>query len=188
MKCMKIMKFLITVFLGLSFSIMASTAAFAIDQFALPWMSHPDQTDEENILFRSTDYPNGIFVIEGYYRACGLCNWNATYINALAAEYRNEPRVHVLDVGLDGTRRLYDQWIEETEPNHPVLKDVKRVVVNQLGFAAYPSTAIVDCHGNIRLKHQGYWGDNSPAPQEFRKIINEMLQEDCAASDVSFDE
>ena len=170
-------------FLTALFFAFFSASALAVTPFALPWMNHPEQTDQENVIFRSADHPNGIFVIEGYFRSCGLCNWNAVYINALATDYRNEPRVQVMDVGLDGPKRLYDAWIEETSPNHPVLKDVNRVLIGQLDFAAYPSTAIVDCRGNIRLKHQGYWGDNSTAPQEFRAKISEMLKETCIASD-----
>lgn len=149
----------------------------SVGDAVVPWGLQDMNHKPEPALYRSSDHPNGIFVLEGYFRSCGLCNWNAANVNALASEYSSQNRVQVLDVGLDGPDRTYQLWIEETEANHPVIRDAERFLINQLGFEAYPSVAIVDCHMKIRYKHQGFW--EAPTQKEVRDVVEVLLKESC---------
>lgn len=149
--------------------------AFGITPFSLPWMNHQDGP---STLYKSSDHPSGIFVIETFYRACGYCNMNEINHINLAKEYLDTPRVQFLDLGKDTNQRDYEIWISNHHPNHPVLKDATRIVIKELGAGMYPSTFIVDCRGNVRYEHEGTW-DSTAIIEEIRNNIDKLLEETC---------
>lgn len=147
--------------------------SFGVSPFELPWMNH----QEDGAIYRSNDYPTGIFVVEAYFRNCPYCHQNAPKVNALASEFASEPRVQVLDVGIDRNDSDYDAWIAEHQPNHPVLKDEDRVLISQLGTTGYPSTYVMDCKGRVVAKTVGLW--NVDMKNRITTAVNQLLGEPC---------
>ena len=141
--------------------------------FNLPWMNHA-QKDQ---VYSSTENPAGIFVVEAYFLNCPYCNDNAPDVDDLSKKYANEPRVHVLDVGVDRSDSQYAEWIKRHQPNHPVLKDAARALIGKLGTSGYPSTYVIDCRGNIKAQTSGAW-DNA-AKRKIQDAIDELLKQEC---------
>ncbi len=130
-----------------------SANALAVSAFELPWMNHEHGVGT----FKSKDHPNAVFVVEAYFLGCHYCNENAQNVNDLASKYANDPRVKVLDVGIDRSDSQYKEWISRHRPNHPVLKDANRKLVGQLGTSGYPSTYVIDAKGKVLTKTSGSW-------------------------------
>lgn len=141
--------------------------------FNLPWMN----SAKAGTTFSSVDHPAGIFVVEAYFLNCPYCNTNAPNVDELVDKYANEPRVHVLDVGVDRSDSDYQSWISKHRPNHPVLKDSTRKLIGKLGTAGYPSTYVIDCRGNVVKETSGEW--NSSTRQEIQSAIDALLKQEC---------
>ncbi len=152
----------------LFFVLCAEVWALRVRPFSLPWMN-----GEGAPTYNSSQYPSGIFVVEAYFIK------NAPRVNKLASDYKNEARVQVLDVGIDTSDLDYSMWIDQTEPNHPVLKDANRVLISQLGTRAYPSTYVLDCKGNVIANTVGAW--NMAMATTIRQAVDKLLSEDCVA-------
>lgn len=150
-----------------------SATGSALTSFSLPWMNHA----VKDTLYNSADHKDGVFVLEAYFLNCPYCNDNAPNVDALADSFANEPRVQVLDVGIDRTDAQYATWISKHKPNHPVLKDDKRVLIKQLGTTGYPSTYIVDCKGTVRYTSTGVW--NTSKIKAMKDKIADILKETC---------
>ncbi len=147
--------------------------AAKVNPFSLPWMN---QTEPGN-MFNSADYSSGIYVVEAYFLTCTYCNNNAPQLDEVSQLFSDEWRVHVLDVGVDRTDPEYQDWIDRHHPNHPVLKDAQRKLIQQLGTSGFPSTYVLDCKGNVRFSTSGEWGD-----EEKRGVISavrRLLDEYC---------
>lgn len=148
--------------------------AFAVTAFELPQMNH----ETIGTLYKSTDAPNRVFVVEAYFLGCPYCNDNAPNVNDLAERFSSEPRVQVLDVGIDRSASQYAEWIRRHEPNHPVLKDDSRKLIRQLGTTGYPSTYVIDCAGKVLYQTSGVWG--AKAVEAIEKAIASGLQTTCS--------
>lgn len=142
--------------------------------FSLPWMNAP----KAGTVFESTAHPAGIFVVEAYFNTCPYCNTNAPNVDSLVEKYSNEPRVQVVDVGIDPKESDYSSWISKHKPNHPVLKDNTRKLIGKLGTTGYPSTYVIDCRGNVVKKTSGEW--DSGMRQEIMSAIDSLLKQECA--------
>src|SRR4029077_10623802 len=132
----------------------SSAPSFAVTPFSLPWMNATNSATN----FNSADYKDVIFVVEAYFLDCPYCNDNAKNVDALASKFASDPRVHVLDVGIDRSDSQYQEWIDRHHPNHPVLKDSSRALIKQLGTSGYPSTYVLDCHLKVITETAGDWG------------------------------
>jgi peroxiredoxin len=158
----------------LSVLVLASSASsFAVSSFSLPQMNHATP----GTMYNSADHKDGVFVVEAYFLNCPYCNDNAPNVDDLADAYANEPRVQVLDVGVDRSDSQYKTWIAKHNPNHPVLKDDKRQLIRQLGTTGYPSSYVVDCQGTVRYKTSGVW--NMTKEAGLKSAIDKALSEDC---------
>lgn len=147
-----------------------------LGDFQLQWMNNES---DPNVNYKTADHPNGIFIIEAYYRACYYCNQNAPAVNDLAGEYAANARVQVLDVSRDCRAGDYASWIETHSPNHPVLNDCKMQVLGPLGARAYPTTYVLDCNKNVVWSHMGTW--DAATNKALRAKINELLKTECVA-------
>lgn len=154
-------------------ALLVAVPGLGVTPFSLPWMNA--ETTGTN--FSSVDYKDGIFVVEAYFLDCPYCNYNAKNVNEMASKFANEPRVHVLDVGIDRNDSQYATWIQRHKPNHPVLKDASRQLIKQLGTTGYPSTYVIDCKGNVKYKSAGEW--ESKEKTEIADAIDELLQDEC---------
>ncbi len=157
--------------------LMAAGIAQAADvsSFELRWMNHEDRTT----MYKSSDHPNGIFVVETYFLGCPYCNDNASAVDALAADYADQERVQVVDVSRDCRDIDYNEWIRRHNPNHPVLNDCSRKLIGALGTRSYPTTYILDCTGKVVYQSVGAW--NSNTKRAIRAKIDQLLQQDCSA-------
>lgn len=163
------MQRLLTLALALAFS----AQAFGVTPFQLPWMNSKTEVK----IYDSSSHPNGIFVVEAWFNGCPYCHKNAPMVMDLAEKYSDEPRVQVLDVGVDRKDSDYQSWIAQHQPKHPVLKDSKRELIGQLGTTGYPSTYVIDCRGNVVAKTSGQW--NSQKKATIQKAIDNLLKQDC---------
>lgn len=107
-------------------------------------------------LYRSSEHPNSVFVIEAYFNTCPHCNENADNVNELAAEY---PQVQVLDVGIDKKDSDYQKWVQKHNPNHPVLMDGSKQLIKKLGTTGYPSTYVISGDGEVIFQTSGVWSN-----------------------------
>lgn len=160
-------------------TLFAAMAAFVAQSavagiaFDLPWMN----SNEPGATYKTSEFPGSVFVLETYFLGCPYCNDNAPNVDALAEEYAVDQRVQVLDVGIDTQDWQYEEWIRRHRPNHPVVKDVGRKIVKQLGTRAYPSVYVVDCNGEVTYKYEGAW--NSSVKSQIRAKIKSLLDGQC---------
>ena len=153
--------------------LVASRVGFSIDDFSLKWMNHEGGA----ATFNSAEQLGPVFVIEAYFQTCPHCNVNAPAVDSLAAKYKSNSRVQVLDVGIDRTDSSYQTWISEHNPNHPVLNDSTRALIKQLGTTGYPSTYVINCRGKIIYDTSGEW--DSSARTEIQNAIETALDAPC---------
>lgn len=161
------MKFTFALLLLTNLSVFGSP----IQPFSLPQMNGDGGT------YNMADHPKGIFVVEAYFLGCHYCNENAPQVNALAEKYSNDSNVQVLDVGVDKKNADYATWIQKHEPNHPVLKDGSKKLIEQLFTMAYPSTYVIDCNGKVVAQTVGGWG--APEKQKIESAIEKLQKEEC---------
>lgn len=150
---------------------LTAQGAMQVSPFELP-MANGKSANE---LFKSSDHPNTVYVIENYFYGCPYCRENAENVNELADAYKNDPRVVVLDVGIDKMDSLYEAWVKKFEPNHPVLKDPKRVIAKQLKVTGYPTAVILDQNLNVVFRTTGVWEESTIA-EMMRKIDSLLAQ------------
>jgi len=137
----------------------------AINDVALPIMNPLSSGDA--VEFRMSDYPDGIFVVEAYFLGCPYCNENAPNVNRLAELFKSEPRVHVLDVGIDSLDEQYEEWIQRHSPNHLVLKDDSQTLLRQLKTRGYPTVYVINSAREVVFQTSGVWDD-----AEFQKVVD----------------
>ncbi len=159
--------------LTFAMTLVLPATAYSIDHFELPWTNGP----QIGATFRSMDLPNSVFVIEAYFLNCPYCRRNAPKFNAVASEYAGTNRVHFLDVGSDCRDSYYETWRQTTNPNHPVLNDCSRKVLNQLGTRGFPTTYVLDCNLEVVYQHTGEMND--AIANQIRSAINSRLGQVC---------
>lgn len=150
-------------------SVISSFAFAEVTPFSLPQMN----ASPVGSLYKMADHPNAIFVMESYFLDCSYCNENAPNVDQLVEEYKADPRVQVLDVGVDKDLVQYQEWIERHDPNHPVLNDGKMSLTKQLGTTSYPSTYVVNSKGQILYRTRGVWSASTKT--KIRQTINTAL-------------
>jgi peroxiredoxin len=163
---------LLSLFLGF---VLVSQGALAVQPVELPQMNGQGGT------YKMTDHPEGIFVVEAYFLNCPYCNQNAPNVNALATRFANDPRVQVLDVGVDRDNASYETWIARHQPNHPVLKDSGRKLISQLGTAGYPSTYVLNCKGQLVESTEGLWGKQDA--DSIIRAVEQLQAQGCKAAE-----
>ncbi|MBM4304300.1 MAG: TlpA family protein disulfide reductase [Deltaproteobacteria bacterium] len=139
------------------------------------------QMNGQGGIYKMADHPQGIFVVEAYFLNCPYCNYNAPNVNALADKFANDPRVQVLDVGVDRDDASYKTWIKKHNPNHPVLKDSSRKLISQLGTSGYPSTYVINCKGQLVEKTEGEWG--AAEEEAIVSAVERLQAQNCNAAE-----
>jgi len=159
---------------------MAATSASAqsIGVWEFPWKNAQDSS----AVYNMADHADAVFVFEGYSINCGPCNSNAVNVDALATKYKDEPRVQVLDMGLDANDSDFTRWISKHKPNHPVVKDVNRRVYNALKTDnLIPQVFVVNCKGEKIFGNIGVWTASVKAALD--RAIAEGLATDCTPTE-----
>ena len=107
-----------------------------------------------------SEHKNSVFVFESFADFCGGCHENAPNVDEFATEFATNPRVQVLDLGLDQVDSAYQAWVGRHHPNHPVLQDTARKVFNALRTDnLIPQVFIVNCRGEMVGNHIGEWDE-----------------------------
>lgn len=132
--------------------------------------------------YHSSDHPSSVFVVEAFFYTCEHCNNNAPRVNEFAAKYSAEPRVQVLDVGIDRQDSYYTGWLKAQNPNHPVLKDKTKALIGKLGTSGYPSTYVITCQGDVSYSTVGEWSSNTPVYLD--QAIRSALALKCPARQI----
>ena len=128
-------------------------------------------------LFRMADHPNGVFVFEAFTVACGSCGENADAVNRLAAEYKNNPRVHVIDLGQESVETRYREWVRRFKPNHLVVNDVESRVYDALRtINQTPQVFVVSCTGLMMGNFVGTWSSSDASGQTGNDMVRELVE------------
>jgi peroxiredoxin len=156
--------------------LMATTAVSAA---SIPNLEFPLKNGTaRDQLYKMSEHPNTVFVFEAFGINCGYCHENAAAVDAMATEFAGNPRVQVLDLGLDTTESAFEEWIARHEPNHPVVQDTGRKVYNALHTAnGIPQVFIVNCRGEMVGNFVGTWAGSTDT---IRGYINSALRTTCA--------
>lgn len=154
-----------------------STTAFASP---LPLVSLPQMTANgtPSGTWNMADYKGGVFVFEFFQNFCSACNANAANVDALATKYKDNARVHVVDLSLDGSQHEYQQWFTKHKPNHPVLNDSARKVFGVLDHqGVIPQTFVIDCNGTVLTSTVDVWDQTTLS--QIDGAVAEGLQAVC---------
>lgn len=144
---------------------------------AFPWKNGPARDS----VYRFTDHPNVVHVLEAFTTGCGSCGENAPAVEALAAEYAGNPRVAFLDMGLDQREVDYLRWIDAHHPQHPVVMDRDRKIFSGLKVTNdTPQAFVLDCKGRRVGTVDGYWHEAALAT--LRQAIADALEVTCEAA------
>lgn len=138
-------------------------------------------------VFRMSEYPNDVFVFEAFTVSCGSCGQNTAAVNQLAAEYANNPRVHVLDLGLEANENAYREWIRRFHPNHLVIVDQELRVYDALKtINQTPQVFVVSCTGLMVGNFVGAWRNGTTGPNGdlvVRELVEKALKTTCVEAD-----
>ena len=80
-------------------------------------------------------------------------------------------------MSIDRNDREIATWIRNHQPNHPVLKDIDRLIWTQVGEQFIPTVVVVDCRGQEHFRYSGEW--DSTTKTRIHEVINELLTVDC---------
>lgn len=128
--------------------------------------------------YRMADHRNSVFVFEIFSLSCGSCNDNAAYVDKLATEYKSNPRVQVLDAGIDSAEPLYREWIRLHAPNHPVIADPQQRVYSALRAEnRTPQVFVVNCEGQMAGRFVGNWVGQGD--KDVREAVEKALKTTC---------
>ena len=158
---------------GIILGLLISAPGLALEAFDLQRMNGETATER----FVSADKRAAIYIIEAYFYNCPYCHENAPIIEAIATEFKDNPRIHVLDIGRDCRNSDYSRWIAQHKPGHPVLNDCNKEVINQIGVTGFPTTVAYDCWGRERFKSTGVL--NSAKQNQLKELIKQMQMEPC---------
>jgi hypothetical protein len=172
----------VLMFRNLSKALTATIVTLAAAQsFAasIPPSSFPVKNGDSGQVYNMADHPNTVHVFESYGLNCVYCNQNAPAVDRLADEFKSNPRVRVMDLGVDRNDSDYAEWIRRHHPNHLVAQDVNRKVYNALHTEnGIPQAFVVDCKGTMHGNIVGAW--DSSAEQRIRQLIASALTVSCA--------
>lgn len=165
------MKVLVTLFL-MSASLFARERL--VSPFEMRWMNNADTAT----LYRSSDHPNAVFVVETYFNTCPACNQNAPIVERLAETYADRPEVQFLDVSRDCRDADYRSWIAKHNPKHPVLNDCALKLQRELGTSRYPTTYVLDCKMNVLYSNVGVW--SSSVVNQIKAVVDRQVAQGCS--------
>ena len=143
------------------------------DSGVSPWSLKWFNATQPNTMYSSDDHMGAVYVLENYFQTCSYCNENAPNVDELATSYKDDARVQVLDIGVDKTARSYQLWVDQHNPNHPVLMDTSHTLSGELGTSGYPSTYVLDCDLKIQYSTTGVW--ESQTKKELKQAIDKLL-------------
>ncbi len=144
-------------------TVSASELATTPAPIEMRWMNNQDPA----AIYRSTNHPNAVFVVEAYFNSCPACNQNASKVDSLREHFDTREDVQILDVSRDCRMSDYQSWVSRHRPNHPVLNDCNMTLLGRLGTRVYPTTYILDCNLNLITSFVGVWSTDV-----YNRIIN----------------
>jgi Redoxin len=145
----------------LSAAVVVAFSASTVFASSIPNLDFPVKNGaHRDDVYKMSEHKNSVFVFEAFADFCGGCHENAPNVDEFAIEFAANPRVQVLDLGLDRVDSAYQAWIDRHHPNHLVIQDTDRKVFNALRTDNFiPQVFIVDCHGVMVGNHIGVWDE-----------------------------
>lgn len=111
--------------------------------------------------YSSLAHPEAAYVIEFFFNSCPACNQNAGNVKRLQNEYRNNPKVQIVELSIDCDSRQYRTWIGNHAPAGPVLNGCDANIVEELGVSRFPTTYIFAPSRREAMRGQGVWRSNT---------------------------
>lgn len=122
---------------------------------------------------RLSDYRGQVVMLNFWASWCGPCKQEMPLLDALYQRY-NPAGFVILGVNEDADTANADAILKEIPVSFPILYDSGGEVYDQWGARGMPSSAFVDCDGNVRYVHESYQpGDEKVYRDAVKKLIRE---------------
>lgn len=123
------------------------------------------------------DFQDTVFVLNAITLKSSHCA-DLDAVNSIASYFRNESRVKVLTMTLDGDALGAQAWCKKSQPNHDVVLDPKRIAWNALHqIGAVPQLFVTNCRHELTYYRVGSGNDQD---DETIQAIKTALAESCA--------
>ena len=132
--------------------------------------------------FTTEGHGDAVYVLEFFSTRCGWCQANSSYLEQLAIEYADDPRVKIIGIGIDQSPAAYGWWFSHFDTTFPILIDYQRALFGEFGVHSTPTTLVFDCEETKHYQHGGFLG--LEGLEALRQAVNAGLEVTCAASDV----
>lgn len=107
--------------------------------------------------YNSLEHDGAAFVIEFYFNGCPACNQNADNVKRLQNEYKNNPKVQIVELSIDCDDRQYRTWIANHSPIGPVLNGCNANIVDELNVSRFPTTVVFAPNKREAMRGIGVW-------------------------------
>jgi tartrate dehydratase beta subunit/fumarate hydratase class I family protein len=97
-------------------------------------------------------------------------------LEIIREKYENQG-VSLISINADGPRSIAKvaPLVKSLGLKNIVLKDINNEVINDLNVFQLPTLLIVDDHGQVAYRHEGYSdGDENVIEEELRKMLAEL--------------
>ena len=113
------------------------------------------------------------FIIDFFATWCKPCNRELTAISEVYEDWQKETGMKLIAVSIDQAQNIHKvkPLVDQEEWQYDILLDPNSDFCRALGVQLIPYTLIVDGHGKIVYRHQGYVdGAESTLIEEIRKL------------------
>lgn len=108
--------------------------------------------------YDTRDYEGAAFVIEWYFASCPACNQNSGNVKRLQSEFRNNPKVQIVELSIDCQNSQYNSWISRHRPLGPVLYGCNQdELVRDMGVSRFPTTIVYAPNKREAMRGIGVW-------------------------------
>jgi thioredoxin-related protein len=121
--------------------------------------------------YRSTDFDGSAFVIEFYFNGCTYCNQNAGNVKRLYEEFKENPKVQVIEITSDCQSWQHQDWLDRHDPQGPVLNGCNHNIFRRLGVSRFPTTIVFAPNKREAMRGTGVW-----SPANYQRIKNYLNQ------------
>ncbi len=152
-------------------------------RYPLPLKSRNFRNGQQLKFFQAKDIRDEVFnlkaargnivVINFWFIACTPCRREMPELNALVAQYQNNPKVQFISIALDQKKEL-EVFLAASPFSYRVI-DNGRALANGYGILSYPTHVVADSEGRVAYHSVGY------APESalwLRRTIDRLLQKE----------
>ncbi|MEJ7911771.1 MAG: TlpA disulfide reductase family protein [Chitinophagaceae bacterium] len=129
--------------------------------------------DIQEELFSLKAARGNIVVMNFWFIRCTPCRREMPELNALVAQYQNNPKVQFISIALDQRKEL-EEFLAASPFSYKVIGN-GRALANAYGVLSYPTHVVADSDGRVAFHSVGY------APETglwLRRTIDRLLQKE----------